>query len=187
MKETSKAATGTDSPEVETAGFPDDVKRAYADTFFARFRIKNKKCIQCTESLWKQVRRVVTILGGDDATVGNYVQNVIDFHLDENKVLIAELTAASYLSSLEPDAEDKLNAECRRYQAQFLTSDGVNRTSNAFYVSRDLVERMKRIVKDIDGERPTIGGYADAILREHFDKCADLIAEMTNDKYRIKI
>ncbi len=84
--------------------FSDDVKRAYEATFFTRFSIKPKRCICFTESLWSQVKRIVTILGGDKATMGTYVQNIIDFHLDENKVVIAELTAASFLSDTDEKA-----------------------------------------------------------------------------------
>lgn len=164
--------------------FSDDVKRAYEATFFTRFSIKPKRCICFTESLWSQVKRIVTILGGDKATMGTYVQNIIDFHLDENKVVIAELTAASFLSDTDEKAMNSLSTAARKYQACFLTGDGVNRTTNQIYVSRDCAQRLKRIVKDVGGENPTIGGYVDAILREHFDDCADLIAEMTNDKYR---
>lgn len=177
-------STGAGGVHVDGTVFSDEVKRAYNATFFTRFSIKPKRCVCMTESVWKQVKRIDTILGGDDATMGTYVHNILDFHLDENKLLIAELTAASYLSDTDEKAMDSLSAEARRYQARFLTGDGVNRTSNQVYVSRDLAERLKRIVKDVGGEKPTIGGYVEAILREHFDDCADLIAEMTNDKYR---
>lgn len=177
---------GAGGIHVDGTVFSDEVKRAYYATFFTRFSIKPKRCVCMTESLWKQVKRIVTILGGDKATMGTYVHNIIDFHLDENKAIIGELTAASYMSDTNGNAMDTLSAEARRYQARFLMGDGVNRTSNQVYVSRDLAERLKRIVNDVGGEKPTIGGYVEAILKEHFDDCADLIAEMTNDKYRDK-
>ena len=43
---------------------------------------------------------------------------------------------------------------------------------------------MKRIVLDVDGDRPTMGSYVEAILLDHLDTCSDLINDMTNDSKR---
>lgn len=62
--------------------------------------------------------------------------------------------------------------------------DKVNRKEREIYISAELGKRLKRIVLDVDGDRPTMGSYVEAILLDHLDTCADLINEMTNDSKR---
>ena len=52
-------------------------------------------------------------------------------------------------------------------------------------MNRDLVNQIKRIVFDVNGEHPTCGSYLEAIVMEHLTVCEDLISEMVNDKHRM--
>ena len=82
---------------VDGTGYSDEVKRSYQETFFAGHSLKPYKYVGCTLSLWQRLKRIVTNIGGDKASVGMYVQNIVAYHLEEEdvKTLIAELTAAS--------------------------------------------------------------------------------------------
>lgn len=169
---------------VDGTAFSDEVKRIYTDTFLQRFSVGNKKVIQCTEEFQEQLKRIVSLLGYGKVTLGSYVQSILDFHLEENKIVIAELKAASLLSTAHPEAMDEISSEAKKYQAMFLMGDYVNRTRKGIYVNRDIVDKLHRIILDVDGEHPTVGSYAEAIIRDHLVTCEDLIAEMTNDKCR---
>lgn len=171
---------------VDGAGYSDEVKRSYKETFFVGHSLKPYKYVGCTLSLWQRLKRIVTNIGGDKASVGMYVQNIVAYHLEDEDVkpIIAELTAASYLSDTDSKAMDGVSLKARKYQAKYLTGDKVNRKEREIYISGELGKRLKRIVLDVDGERPTMGSYVEAILFEHLDACADLINEMTNDSKR---
>ena len=171
---------------VDSTEFSEGVKQAYAYTFLSKFSVGDRKVIQCTESLSTQLKRIVSILGYGTATLGSYVQSILEFHLDENKVVIAELRAASLNASIDPKSMDEISLNAKKYQALYLTGDYVNRTRKGIYVSRDLVDRIHKIIMDVNGEKPTVGSYVESIVKVHLDECADLIAEMTNDKYRKK-
>lgn len=183
---TSPTANGNAELNVDGIVFSDEVKLAYAYTFLSRFSVGDRKVIQCTEALSTQLKRIVSILGYGTATLGSYVQSILEFHLDEHKVTIAELRAASLNAAVEPNAMDSISLPAKKYQALYLMGDHVNRTRKGIYVSRDLVDRIHKIVLDVNGEKPTVGSYVESIVRDHLDECADLIAEMTNDKYRKK-
>lgn len=167
---------------VDGVVFSDEVKRAYEGSFLQQFCIGNKKVIQCTEELQMQLKRIVSLLGYGKVTLGSYVQSILDFHLEEHKIVIAELKATSLLATAHPEAIDGISLSAKKYQAMFLTGDYVNRTRKGIYVNRDIVDKLHRIVLDVNGEHPTVGSYAEAIIRDHLETCADLIAEMTNDK-----
>ncbi len=178
--------TEKQTPKDMPALFSDETKEAYSEAFLSRFSVGNKKVIQCTETLSEQLKRIVNLLGYGKATVGSYVQSIIDYHLEEYKTTILELRAFSLLSTRQPEAIDSISLEAKKYQARFLTGDGVNRTRKGIYVNRDIVDKIHKIVLDVNGEKPTVGSYAEAIIRDHIDTCADLIAEMTNDISRKK-
>ena len=171
---------------VDSTGYPDEVKRSYRETFFTRHNLKPYKYVGCTLSLWQRLKRIVTDIGGNRASIGMYVQNVVAYHLEDEDVkpLIAELTAASRLSDTDPKAMDGISLEAKKYQAKYLMGDMVNRKEREIYISGELGKRLKRIVQNIDGDRPTMGSFVEAILLEHLDACADLINEMTNDSKR---
>lgn len=171
---------------VDGAGYSDEVKRSYQETFFAGHSLKPYKYVGCTLSLWQRLKRIVTNISGDKASVGMYVQNIVAYHLEEEdvKALIAELTAASYLSDTDSKAMDGISLNAKKYQAKYLMGDKVNRKEREIYISAELGKRLKRIVLDVDGDRPTMGSYVEAILLDHLDTCADLINEMTNDSKR---
>lgn len=185
MKETQNAPTEAEI-NVDGTGYPDEVKRSYKETFFTRHNLKPYKYVGCTMSLWQRLKRIVTNIGGERASVGMYVQNIVAYHLEDEdvKTLIAELTAASCLSDTDTKAMDGISLEAKKYQAKYLMGDMVNRKEREIYISGELGKRLKRIVLDIDGDRPTMGSYVEAILLEHLDACADLINEMTNDTKR---
>lgn len=168
---------------METSTFSQETKDAYAEAFLTKFSVGNKKVIQCTEQLSEQLKRIVNIIGYGKATVGSYVQSIIDYHLEEYKAVILELQAFSLLSTRNPEAIDNISLAAKEYQAIYLTGDGVNRTRKGLYVNRDIVDKLHHIVLDVNGEKPTVGSYAAAIIKDHLDTCADLIADMTNDKY----
>lgn len=171
---------------VDGAGYSDEVKRSYQETFFAGHSLKPYKYVGCTLSLWQRLKRIVTNIGGDKASVGMYVQNIVAYHLEEEDVksMIAELTAASYLSDTDSKAMDGISLNAKKYQAKYLMGDKVNRKEREIYISAELGKRLKKIVLDVDGVRPTMGSYVEAILLDHLDTCADLINEMTNDSKR---
>ena len=79
---------------------------------------------------------------------------------------------------------DGISLNAKKYQAKYLMGDKVNRKEREIYISAELGKRLKRIVLDVDGDRPTMGSYVEAILLDHLDTCADLINEMTNDSKR---
>lgn len=168
------------------AGYSNEVKRSYQETFFVRHSLKPYKYVGCTLSLWQRLKRIVTNIGGDKASVGMYVQNIVAYHLEEEdvKALIAELTAASYLSDTDSKAMGGISLNAKKYQAKYLMGDKVNRKEREIYISAELGKRLKRIVLDVDGDHPTMGSYVEAILLDHLDSCADLINEMTNDSKR---
>lgn len=172
--------------KVDGTGYPDEVKRSYRETFFTRHNLKPYKYVGCTMSLWQRLKRIVTNIGGERASVGMYVQNIVAYHLEDEDVkpLIAELSAASCLSDTDSKAMDGISLEAKKYQAKYLMGDMVNRKEREIYISGELGKRLKRIVLDIDGDRPTMGSYVEAILIEHLDACANLINEMTNDSKR---
>lgn len=171
---------------VDGAGYSDEVKHSYKETFFVGHSLKPYKYVGCTLSLWQRLKRIVTNIGDDKASIGMYVQNIVAYHLEEEdvKALIAELTAASYLSDNDPKAMDGISLNAKKYQAKYLMGDKVNRKEREIYISADLGKRLKRIVLDVDGDHPTMGSYVEAILLDHLDSCADLINEMTNDSKR---
>lgn len=181
MTATQNANPGTEI-NVDGAGYSDEVKRSYRETFFGGHRLKPYKYVGCTRSLWQRLKRIVTNIGGEHASVGMYVQNIVAYHLEDEDVkpLIAELAAASYLSDTDPKALDGVSLNAKKYQAKYLMGDRVNRKEKEIYISGELGKRLKRIVLDVDGDRPTMGSYVEAILIEHLDACADLIAEMTD-------
>lgn len=179
------ANSGTEI-NADGAGYPDEVKRSYRETFFTRHNLKPYKYVGCTLSLWRRLKRIVTNIGGDKASVGMYVQNVVAYHLEDEDVkpLIAELAAASSLSDTDSKAMDGISLDARKYQAKYLMGDGVNRKEREIYISGELGKRLKRIVLEVDGDRPTMGSYVEAILLDHLDNCAELIYEMTDDSKR---
>lgn len=167
----------------DSAGYPDEVKRSYRETFFTRHNLKPYKYVGCTLSLWRRLKRIVTNIGGDNASVGMYVQNIVAYHLEDEDVkpLIAELAAASSLSDKDSDAMDGISLNAKKYQAKYLMGDRVNRKEREIYISGELGKRLKKIVLEVDGDRPTMGSYVEAILLDHLDNCTELINEMTDD------
>lgn len=170
--------------EIETNVFSQETKDAYSDAFLTKFSVGNKKVIQCTEALSEHIKRIVNAIGYGKATVGSYVQSILDFHLEAYKSEILELRALSLLSTPDPKAIDNLSLKAKKYQALFLSGDGVNRTRKGIYVNRDIVDKLHKVILDVNGEKPTVGSYAEAIIRDHIESCADLIAELTNDQCR---
>lgn len=178
------ASSNAKSGEVNLAGYPDEVKRSYRETFFTSHNLKPYKYVGCTLAFWHKLKRIVTNIGGEHASVGMYVQNIVAYHLEDMdmKSIIEELRVASIKSDTDPMAMDKISLAAKKYQAQFLMGDKVTRKEREIYISGELGKRLKRIVLDIDGDKPTMGSYVEAILREHIDSCADLIEEITNDR-----
>lgn len=171
------------TPEMECKDFSQETKDAYAEAFLTKFSVGNKKVIQCTEALSEHLKRIVNAIGYGKATVGSYVQSILDYHLEGYKKEILELRALSLLSTPDPKEIDSLSLNAKKYQALFLTGDGVNRTRKGIYVNRDIVDKLHKIILDVNGEKPTVGSYAEAIIRDHIESCSDIIADMTNDQY----
>ena len=140
--------------KADSTGYPDEVKRSYRETFFTRHNLKPYKYVGCTMSLWQRLKRIVTNIGGERASVGMYVQNIVAYHLEDEDVkpLIAELSAASCLSDTDSKAMDGISLEAKKYQAKYLMGDMVNRKEREIYISCELGKRLKRIV--LDSGRP---------------------------------
>lgn len=183
---TENNANETKAPEINVDGvvYSPELKKGYDEAFLTRVEIGDRKGIQCTASLSQQLKRIVNILGYGRTTIGSYVQNILECHLAMHKVVINELKVASLLSDNDETAMDKISLAAKKYQAFYLTGDDTNRSRKKLYVSKDLVDRIHKIIKDVDGGKPTVGSYAECIIRQHLDMCGDVIAEMTNDKCR---
>lgn len=174
----------TEEINVDGVVYSPELKRGYDEAFLTKVEIGDRKGIQCTVALSQQLKRIVNILGYGRTTLGSYVQNILECHLEMNKVVISELKAASLLSDSDETAMDNISLDAKKYQAFYLIGDEVNRTRKKLYVSRELVDRIHKIIKDVDGGKPTVGSYVEYIIRQHLDMCGNVIAEMTNDKYR---
>lgn len=164
--------------------FSEETKRQYAAAFLTSFPVGERKSVQATAELVQTLKRVVNLIGNGTVTVGSFVQSIVESHILEHKVLIESLREASLQSDSNPSAMDALPHEAKVYQAKYLTGDGKVRTLKGIYMNRDLVNQIKRIVFDVNGEHPTCGSYLEAIVMEHLTVCEDLISEMVNDKHR---
>ena len=174
-------------PPVEPQ-FSEETKRQYAAAFLTSFPVGERKSVQATVELVQTLKRVVNLIGKGSVTVGSYVQSIVESHILEHKVVIESLRAASLLADTNPTVLDSLSSEAKIYQAKYLTGDNKVRTLKGIYMNRDLVNQIKRIVFDVNGEHPTCGSYLEAIVMEHLTVCEDLISEMVNDEHRqIKI
>ena len=158
--------------------FSEETKRQYAAAFLTSFPVGERKSVQATAELVQTLKRVVNLIGNGTVTVGSFVQSIVESHILEHKVLIESLREASLRS-------DSLPHEAKVYQAKYLTGDCKVRTLKGIYMNRDLVNQIKRIVFDVNGEHPTCGSYLEAIVMEHLTVCEDLISEMVNDKHRM--
>ena len=72
--------------KVDGTSYPDEVKRSYRETFLTRHNLKPYKYVGCTMSLWQRLKRIVTNIGGERASVGMYVQNIVAYHLEDEDV-----------------------------------------------------------------------------------------------------
>lgn len=163
-------------------GFSEKTKKQYAEIFLTPFSVGNRKCVQATPALVKALKRLVHLAGNDKATIGSFVQSVVENHLQEHCTTILELREVSLRSDSTPEAMDSLTKEAKAYQAKFLTGDGLPRTLKGIYINRDLVDRLRDIVLEVSSEHPTCGSYLDAIVTDHLKVCEDLLADIVNDK-----
>lgn len=164
--------------------FSEETKRQYSAAFLTTFPVGERKSVQATTELVQTLKRVVNLIGNGTVTIGSFVQSIVESHILEHKVVIECLREASLLSDSNPSAMDSLSTEAKFYQAKYLTGDNKVRTLKGIYMNRDLVNQMKGIVMDVNGEHPTCGSYLEAIVMEHLTVCEDLISEMVNDKHR---
>lgn len=167
-----------------TPQFSDDVKKMYADAFLTSFSVGERKCVQATAELVQQLKRIVNLIGFGTVTVGSYVQSIVESHFLEHGPTIGELQANSLLSDAKPKITDELSHEAKVYQAKYLTGDKKVRTLKGIYMNRDVVDRLHRVILDVNSEHPTCGSYLEAIVAEHISVCEDLIADIVNDKIR---
>ncbi len=163
--------------------FSEEIKRQYAAAFLTSFSVGERKSVQATTDLVQTLKRVVNLIGKGTVTVGSYVQSIVESHILEHKIVIEELRAASLLSDTVPSTMDSISREAKLYQAKFLTGDNRVRTLKGVYMNRDVVNQIKRIINDVNGEHPTCGSYLEAIVMEHLTVCEDLISEMVNDEH----
>lgn len=165
--------------------FSDETKKQYAAAFLTSFHVGERKSVQATTELVQTLKRVVNLIGNGTVTVGSFVQSIVESHILEHKVVIEILRSASLLSDSNPSAIESLPHDAKVYQAKYLTGDDKVRTLKGIYMNRDLVNQIKGIVMDANGEHPTCGSYLEAIVMEHLTVCEDLISEMVNDKHRM--
>lgn len=164
--------------------FSEETKRQYTAAFLTSFPVGERKSVQATSELVLTLKRVVNLIGNGTVTIGSFVQSIVESHILEHKVVIESLRAASLLSDSDPSAMESLPHEAKVYQAKYLIGDDKVRTLKGICMNRDLVNQIKSIVQDVNGEHPTCGSYLEAIVMEHLTVCEDLISEMVNDKHR---
>ena len=164
--------------------FKAETKKMYADAFLTTFSVGERKCVQATAELVQRLKRIVNLIGYGTVTVGSYVQSIVESHFLEHGPVIGELQAASIAGDGCPEGMVELSHEAKVYQAKYLTGDKKVRTLKGIYMNRDVVDKLHRVILDVNSEHPTCGSYLDAIVSEHIMVCEDLIADIVNDKMR---
>lgn len=63
----------------------------YRTTFLNRNELKNRRCVYISSEVHEVVQKIVRSIGGNDISIGGYVDTVLSQHLEANKDVINEL------------------------------------------------------------------------------------------------
>lgn len=174
------------NPDVSGEGvvYSDDLKKGYLEQFLSRQKIGQRKSVNASRELIKALHRIVSILGYDKATIGSYATAIIRWHIDKNQSLLRAIEYESYRGDDYPETAHKTE-KTRAYVERYLTADDVNRNgTGSFHLPRELADKLHYYINAINGKKPTVGSYADAIITNHLNSFEGLLSEMLGEKMR---